>query len=315
MFQQPHRPSRSVLRSFFGFVGVAVVLAVWAPSAPAATTFGSDVSQAADGPGQQQQVTYVQDILPGVQITSPVSGVVVRWRLKSAGGTPPRVRLRVIRPVIGGYMAVSTDLTAQIVPTTAALNTYSTRLPIQAGDKLGVETLSMAPGSNLYVFRNAAGSDNDKYPNEAGFPDGTTKSNVAGLPVEILVNADVEPDCDNDGLGDETQDGDLSSCAKPPTCKGQRLTISGTGGADQIVGTPGADVIDARGAADKVRGRGGNEVICGGAGKDILKGGPGDDKLYGQGAKDKLVGGGATDKCVGGKASDKAKGCETVKSI
>jgi Ca2+-binding RTX toxin-like protein len=263
----------------------------------------------------QQQVTYLQDSLPGVQITSPVSGVVVRWRLKSeAAMSQPRVRLRIVRPVMGGYMAVTTDPAAQIVSSAQALNTYNTRLSIQVGDKLGVETLSML--SNLYAFRSAAGGQLDKYPTESGFPDGTTQSNIGGIPYEVLVNADVEPDCDSDGLGDETQDGDLSSCGtKAPTCRGQRLTISGTAGPDSIVGTAGEDVIDAEGANDKVRGLGGNDVICGGAGKDTLKGGPGKDKLYGQGAKDKLVGGGAEDKCVGGKASDKAKGCETVKSI
>src|SRR4051794_23020080 len=106
--------------------GAALALLVGAPSASAATTFGSDVSQTASQ-GFSGQFTRVQDVLtsPGAQITSPISGVVVRWRLKTNAGTmQPQVRLRIIRPVMGGYMAVVTDATAQNVSAMQALNTY-----------------------------------------------------------------------------------------------------------------------------------------------------------------------------------------------
>jgi Ca2+-binding RTX toxin-like protein len=98
----------------------------------------------------------------------------------------------------------------------------------------------------------------------------------------MLINADVESDCDRDGLGDETQDTNTSSCSPvaPPTCKGKPATIVGTEGTDVRKGTSGKDVIV---------GLGGNDKLYGEAGKDTLKGGPGKDKLKGGAGKDKQV--------------------------
>jgi Ca2+-binding RTX toxin-like protein len=129
---------------------------------------------------------------------------------------------------------------------------------------------------------------------------------------EHTFNADVEPDCDKDGLGDETQDQNLSTC---PTCKGKRATIVGTNGNDVRSGTPGRDVIVGLGGQDKLSGNAGNDLVCGGKGKDNLYGGKGKDALLGQGAKDKLHGGGGKDTCKGGKGNDSATACEVEKSI
>jgi hypothetical protein len=193
-------------KSVFLGAATAFALLVWAPAAPAATTFGSDVSQVGTT-GIQGQNTRVQDVLPSIQVTSPVSGVVVRWRLSTSGAPSQTqgVRLRIIRPVmLTSYMAVATDPTPQPVSGTQTLNTYATRLSIQVGDKLGVETTSGT--GNLYAFRSFMGAQVDEYPASAGWPDGGTQSNIAGQALELIVNADVEPDADGDGFGDETQD-------------------------------------------------------------------------------------------------------------
>jgi Ca2+-binding RTX toxin-like protein len=142
------------------------------------------------------------------------------------------------------------------------------------------------------------------------------------------VSLDSEPDCDNDGLGDQTQDTNLSSCAPgtipPPapgpggttvTCKGLAATIVGTGGNDVRTGSQGKDVIAGLGGNDAFSGIAGNDVICGGAGKDTLKGGKGKDSLLGQKGKDALKGGGGKDLCKGGKGNDSASKCEVEKSI
>jgi hypothetical protein len=145
-------------------------------------------------------------------------------------------------------------------------------------------------------------------------------------PYEIALNADVEPDCDQDGLGDETQDTSLSSCAPgtipppPPgvataTCRGLPATIVGTDGSDVRTGSLGQDVIAGLGGNDALSGIAGNDVICGGAGKDTLRGGKGKDSLLGQKGKDTLKGGGGKDLCKGGKGKDTASKCEVEKSI
>ena len=42
-------------------------------------------------------------------------------------------------------------------------------------------------------------------------------SDIAFPPdAELLVNGDIEPDCDNDGLGDETQDTEHFRLSSPP---------------------------------------------------------------------------------------------------
>jgi Ca2+-binding RTX toxin-like protein len=145
------------------------------------------------------------------------------------------------------------------------------------------------------------------------------RTNVAAL---------LEPDCDNDGLGDETQDTNLSTCAAttptgpvlgpggtPVFCKGKPATIVGTKGNDVRTGSRGRDVIVGLGGNDALSGIAGNDLICGGAGKDNLSGGKGKDKLYGQKGKDKLRGKAGRDLCVGGPGKDTAKACEKTKSI
>jgi hypothetical protein len=46
--------------------------------------------------------------------------------------------------------------------------------------------------------------------------DGEARAPFSTIDDELLVNADIEPDCDGDGLGDETQDA-LADCAPPDT--------------------------------------------------------------------------------------------------
>jgi Ca2+-binding RTX toxin-like protein len=161
--------------------------------------------------------------------------------------------------------------------------------------------------------------------------DGQSDSFAPG-PANFLVNvsAVVEPDCDKDGLGDESQDTNLSSCAPgttptgpaptlpsgaPATCRGKPATIVGTNGSDARTGSQGPDVIVALGGNDTLSGLGGNVVICAGAGKDTLKGGKGKDSLLGQKGKDALKGGPGRDLCKGGKGRDTASKCEVEKSI
>ena len=146
-------------------------------------------------------------------------------------------------------------------------------------------------------------------------PDGeTTLSPDSDNPGQLTLNVDLEPDCDRDGLGDETQDTNTASCAALK-CKGAQATITGTSGSDVRSGTPGRDVMVGQGGNDSLSGLAGKDVICGGPGKDKLKGGSGKDTLLGQKGKDKLKGGGGKDLCKGGGGEDTASDCETERSI
>jgi RTX calcium-binding nonapeptide repeat (4 copies) len=220
------------------------------------------------------------------------------------------------------YMVVGRDGPRTLMP--GVLNTFAgLNIPVKPGDVLGnsVPSAGGAPGCDFaapgdsYRFRNGNLLDG-----EAGdFP-------FVLANFRVNVSAVVEPDCDNDGLGDETQDPNLSTCAPgtipPPapgaaqaTCRGLPATIVATGGSDVRTGSQGRDVVAGLGGNDTLSGIAGNDVVCGGAGKDTLRGGKGKDTLLGQKGKDALTGGGGKDLCKGGKGTDTASKCEVEKSI
>jgi hypothetical protein len=72
----------------------------------------------------------------GANLTSPVSGAIVRWRMQDPTGGP--FSLRVLRPNgSGGYMAAGTS--NPVTPSGTGLQTFTANLPVQAGDLIGVD--------------------------------------------------------------------------------------------------------------------------------------------------------------------------------
>ena len=87
--------------------------------------------------GQVQ--TFFNTALPekGANLVSPVNGAIVRWRVQGAEGGP--FFLRVLRPNgSGGYGAMGTSNPAK--PSGTGLQTFSTNLPIRAGDLIGIDS-------------------------------------------------------------------------------------------------------------------------------------------------------------------------------
>jgi hypothetical protein len=124
----------------------------------------------------------------GANVTSPISGTIVRWRI-AGGYTGGPFELRVIRSAGGGlYTGFGTSSPGQ--PVGSGENTFTTSLPVQAGDLIGLdETVgsgiprsSAVPGSTESVWNPALG-------------DGTSALaptvNAPGF--ELLFNADVQP--------------------------------------------------------------------------------------------------------------------------
>jgi RTX calcium-binding nonapeptide repeat (4 copies) len=300
---------------------LAVTLALAAPaSASGAVTIGSSLVAPVNvtrgcgaGPCTNTQRSLPASATASGGLRAPIDGVVVRWRIKF-GATPTPVTLRIVRqldPLSDAMTGAGTG--DEVTPGANQITPFDTRLPILAGDRLGLDCCT---GVSLQASSTAAMGtapvsvwippliDNDP-PRSAGGPSDE----------QLLLNADIEADCDHDGLGDETQDTNLSSCSgAPATCKGKPATILGTDGNDVRTGSQGPDVIVALGGNDNVFALGGNDVVCGGPGKDTLKGGKGNDTLIGQAGKDALKGGGGKDTCKGGKGKDTAK-CEVEKSI
>ena len=325
---------------------LAVTLALAAPaSASGAVTIGSNLGanpNVASG-NCGGDCTFTQQDLPTIVtapsgLRAPSDGVVVRWRIQIGSKTTP-VTLRIVRQpkvLISGMTGAGTGC-AVPAPPVNQISTFDARPPIGVGDRVGIDG---GNGSVLAAFTQISNAHAAQWlpPLVDGEP---ARSPFTHSDTDLLVNADIEPDCDTDGFGDQTQDGDLSTCgpaattppgATPPgttpagqaptlpsgapaTCKGTPATILGTEGDDVRIGSQGPDVIVGLGGNDTLSGIAGNDLICGGAGKDKLKGGPLNDGLLGQKGNDKLKGGGGNDLCKGGKGKDSASKCEVEKSI
>jgi Ca2+-binding RTX toxin-like protein len=328
-------------RFLLAVVTAAAALIVVAPHASAATQIGETFE---DPGGCSADFTWLQSVSPAGQYSAQSDGVITRWSFE-ADASPPQLKFKVGR-FAGGNSFTIIGESALVTPSASALNTYPIRIPVQAGDVIGLYNATAGDCIRFVSDYDSQFEGGDVVP-----PNGAEFSTLSDH--QLNVSALLEADCDNDGLGDETQDSNLSSCAPsttPPTgpagtpvfCRGLPATIVGTEGNDVRVGSRGRDVIAGLGGNDTLSGLAGNDVICGGRGKDTLKGGkgkdtllrqkgndtlkggPGSDKLSGKKGKDKLIGGGGKDKlkggggrdvCIGGKANDKASKCEVEKSI
>jgi hypothetical protein len=152
----------------------------------------------------------VHEALPGRPTTSPYDGVVVRWRVLAVGPAA----LFVAR-YTGDDTVLRTATSEFANPTSVSTAaTYPTRLPIKAGEGVGImiDDVTQIAGRG-----GVAGGDTDLF---ESFPPTTTPTlaDTADQAVEIAYNADVEPDADGDGYGDETQDACPTSAATQSPC-------------------------------------------------------------------------------------------------
>ncbi|MBS1892881.1 MAG: IPT/TIG domain-containing protein [Actinobacteria bacterium] len=121
----------------------------------------------------------------GANVTSPVSGTIVRWRTKgtfSGGG----FRIRVLRPVGAEYVGAGSGSFA--TPVGSSLQVFPTNVPIQAGDLIGLD----AEGLNAtYSVGNVAGSNYRVF--TPTFPEGGSATPIASSPGELGFDAEVVP--------------------------------------------------------------------------------------------------------------------------
>ena len=220
-----------------GLLAATLALAVPA-SASGVVTIGSDLApDPTTGPDcpPQNACTLVNLSLPGQQVSSPFDGVVVRWRIRSGGDVDVAdepVRLKVVRNVGGGgYMGVSTSASRTISDPgpTAKTFTFPTRQPITMGDLVALD-LDSSHGNLIIRALSQTGVTFARW--QPPLLDGQERAPMGpfGPPGdEHLFNADIEPDADGDGFGDETQDQCPTDASSQGPCGG------GGGGGD---GTP-----------------------------------------------------------------------------
>jgi hypothetical protein len=212
---------------------------VFSPPVGASVTIGSDLSRGTAPPSSwvpcltgDGNCTLVQTALPGRPLASPIDGVMVRWRIKHATSSAP-FRVRVLRPAAGGAFtgAGTQEFPALSCPDVCTLNV---RLPVKAGDHVGVDSPAVAVADIATVSgANLAAWSPFLSDGQSRSPDGNYGD------FELLMNADIEADADADGFGDETQDfcatkadqENLAPCAAPGISgklrNGRRLTAKG----------------------------------------------------------------------------------------
>ena len=124
---------------------------------------------------------------PGANLTSPVNGTIIRWRVTTAGpvGTGTYA-LRVLRPSGGQFIGAGTSA-ANV--TSAGPQTFTANLPIQAGDLIGVDS----PGSPSDVAA-AQGTGSKAHTWFPPVPDGSMSGTGTDAPLnpELALNADVQ---------------------------------------------------------------------------------------------------------------------------
>ena len=155
--------------------------------------------------------TVLQTQSPNNSYAAPADGVITSWTFQSDTIAPPWSLKLIVARAAGGDQYTTVGKSPVQSPVVNVPNTYSdVRIPVRAGDVLGY--FSIAANDPTWCGRAPqAGFEASGAPNE---PDlGSTRSYMASpFPAQLNISATLEPDCDGDGFGDETQDSDLTPC-------------------------------------------------------------------------------------------------------
>jgi hypothetical protein len=185
---------------------VAIVMLGAAGSAQAALTLGTDLTQTADAfPCASNAETCTNANLtlpPGQQASAAADGVVTSWKARINGTGP--ISLQVLHPSTPMAAGVSTSATQNVTGTNVIVGPFLTRQPIRAGELIALKATNATIAMSLPVplFTWARWEPFLADGGAARAPDSGPASNS----FVVLVNAQVEPDADNDHFGDETQD-------------------------------------------------------------------------------------------------------------
>jgi hypothetical protein len=205
--------------------------------------------------------------------TIPVNGVISRWNFNIIPIEPGFISqtLKILRAT-GALNQFQVIGESSQEPISGGLNTFSTRIPVHAGDFIG--TTGTVDEDNEAVYCNT-GNPGERLGAIIGNPPlnsiGTSETEVAEVQVPITVS--IEPDADNDGFGDETQDACPQSATTQAACPVVKLSASTTASKKAVTvlvtGTSPADVtVNGKvslGKGKKAKLKGGTKAVNPGA--------------------------------------------------
>ncbi|MES1193819.1 MAG: calcium-binding protein, partial [Solirubrobacterales bacterium] len=187
-------------------------------------TIGSPLTLAPNPNGYSASGNSVQALqlsAAGTVSPAPTAGVLTHWRLRAAPGKGDTV-LQLLRPTGGAgtsYTVVAE--TAPVHATSTDVIAVDAQLAVKAGDRLAVRSAPNAGNRDLGAI--AAHAADELVANESPKTVGQTWTPNTSMPVgrRLLVQADIEPDTDQDGKGDVTQDSaDLVLTGSAPAAVG-----------------------------------------------------------------------------------------------
>lgn len=209
-------PHASLARLTAALFPVLAVAFAFAGSANAATIFGNPLTYASPA-DDTTDLSYVAAFNAdgSDDAGSPIAGVITSVRVRSTGdaGTETVTLQRRIGPWdtgVGTFLKLA-DVPVNVAadPTSAGhITQVQARVPVNAGDVLGLEHPAGNDGVKLFEIPTTVLSDTCAYYPGVGQPVGLTwQFSLPGCGKWlVLEQATVEPDADHDGYGDETQD-------------------------------------------------------------------------------------------------------------
>jgi hypothetical protein len=217
-----------VKKAFASIAASAALAALTlAPAANAATEFGDTCGGDAPIPGKYT-VTTLSSPAGSLPLAAPVSGVMTQVKMQ-VSYTPLPFTLpelvKVLRPAGGDNYTLVGQTTLSV---TTGLNVGGARIPVLAGDKLGVRGLPFAgepDGASFACMQ----------PGVLGIAEGESTNFIGAAEARVPLTGVIEPDADGDGFGDETQDLCPQSAALQTPCPIVTLDSVGQPGARAVV--------------------------------------------------------------------------------
>jgi hypothetical protein len=230
-------------------LGLAISVAAPGTAVAAAGEFGN-ACQLDSGPDSD---TYVMtgSAPTGLPVSAPSSGVITKARFNVAvGSVVAPTYLKAVRAT-GNPNQFTVVAQSEIVTVTGGLRSYDVRVPVAAGDLLGLH-------GSFGTMRCPTISAQDTVASIPGNSQpGTTATYTPQTNLALPVVATVEPDLDGDGYGDITQDGCPQSASRQAACPVVRLdsvAIANGKGINVLVTTDQAVQVQVTGSA-KVNGK------------------------------------------------------------
>jgi hypothetical protein len=217
---------------------IAAIVAAAPGQAGAATQIGETFTPSGSPCGSDR--IWLQTFPQGVPYAAPFAGVLTSWSYRAAASDVPQLKFKVARPAGGNDFTIVGEEGPHL-PIAGMLNTYPARIPVRGGDVIG---LYVGIPSGLCGRLVSGWGFHRK---DGDTPPGTTAtfSSFPTADFQLDVSATLEPDCDSDGFGDETQDPDPTGPNCPQTApqqagrtitldanknkvkKGKKVTLSG----------------------------------------------------------------------------------------